>query len=134
MNSVRFTIAWRAGVALGVLLVGLSAGSPAQAQSAGTWTAKAPMPALRGEVAAAVFQNKLYAIGGNVAGNAVPRNEEYDPATDRWRARAPMPLGRDHLGVALVNGKIYTFGGFVKTIHEGASIDVLEYNPAADTW
>ena len=132
MNSSRTVFAWRAGLALGAVLVALSGGNLARAQS-GTWSVKAPLPAVRGEVAAAVFENKLYAIGGNVAGSAVARNEEYDPSTDRWRARAPMPAGRDHLGVALLNGKIYTFGGFVKTVHEGATTDVFEYDPAFDT-
>src|SRR5438552_538508 len=112
MASFRSIVAWRAGMALAALVVGLSAVGPAWSQS-GTWTMKASMPAVRGEVAAAVFENKLYAIGGNVDGNAVPRNEVYDPATDRWRTLAPMPFARDHLGLALVNGRIYTFGGFV---------------------
>src|SRR3979411_2617267 len=136
MNSFNSTFAVRTGMALGALLIGLCAGNPARTQpaSSGTWTAKAPMPAIRGEVAAVVFENRLYAIGGNVAGNAVPRNEEYDPATDRWRARAPMPVARDHVGLALVNGKIFTFGGFVKSVHSGAGTDVFEYDPAADTW
>src|SRR5580700_11358877 len=127
----------RAGLALAVILVGLSAGAPVRSQSGppGTWTMKAPMPGgVRGEVAAVVFNNKLYAVGGNVASNAVPRNEEYDPATDHWRMLAPMPVARDHIGIALVNGKIYTFGGFVKTVHQGASTDVLEYDIASDTW
>ena len=130
-------MAWRAVVALGAVLIALSAVAPARAQSVGpgTWTTKAPMPeGVRGEVAAVVFENKLYAIGGNVASNAVPRNEVYDPATDRWRSLAPMPVARDHLGLALVNGKIYTFGGFVKTVHEGAGTDVFEYDPATNTW
>jgi N-acetylneuraminic acid mutarotase len=137
MNSFLSTLASRTGLALGAVVIVLSAGAPAWSQSAGpgTWTLKAPMPAgVRGEVAALVFQNKLYAIGGNLASNAVPRNEEYDPATDCWRARAPMPVARDHVGLALVNGKIYTFGGFVKTVHEGAGTDVFEYDPASDTW
>src|SRR6202790_3846296 len=134
MNSFRSNLAWGAGMALGAVVIGLSFGSPARSVSPGTWTAKAPMPAVRGEVAAVVFENKLYAIGGNVAGSAVPRNEEYDPATDRWRARAPMPVARDHLGLAVVNGKIYTFGGFVKSVHAGAGTDVFEYDPATDTW
>ena len=124
----------RAGLALAALLIGVMAGGPAwsQAVGPGNWTAKAPMPAIRGEVEAVVFENKLYAIGGNVASNAVARNEVYDPATDRWVTRAPMPAARDHLGLGLVNGKIYTFGGFVKTIHEGATTDVFEYTPATD--
>jgi N-acetylneuraminic acid mutarotase len=133
MHSFRSITAWRVGMALGALAIGLSA-SPAWSQS-GTWIMKAPMPAgVRGEVAAVVYQNKLYAIGGNVASNAVPRNEVYDPATDSWRVLAPTPVARDHLGLALVNGRIYTFGGFVKTVHDGAGTDVFEYDPAADTW
>src|SRR6516225_11336014 len=86
-------------------------GAVAQSQTpAGTWTQKAPMPAVRGEVAAAAVGDKLFALGGGVAGKAVARNEEYDPASDRWRERAPLPQPRDHLGVAALNGKIYTFG------------------------
>ena len=137
MISFTSTSALRAGLALGAVLMALSGSVPAQAQTSplGTWTMKAPMPAgVRGEVAAAVYQGKLYAIGGNVAGNAVPRNEEYDPATDHWRERAPMPVGRDHLGLAVVNGKIYTFGGFLRSTHEAAGTDVFEYDPATDTW
>ena len=130
-------MAGRAIAALGAVLIALSAGTAARAQAVGpgTWTMKAPMPeGGRGEVAAVVFENKLYAIGGNVDSNAVPRNEVYDPATDRWRSLAPMPVARDHLGLALVNGRIYTFGGFVKTVHEGAGTDVFEYDPASNTW
>ena len=77
-----------------------------------------------------------------VAGQALPRNEEYDPATDRWRLRAPLPQGRDNLGVAAVNGKIYVFGGFVApattAIPLGAAwepiADAWEFTPATDSW
>ena len=94
--------------------------APAQSQTQpGTWTQKAPMPAVRGEVAAAAVGDRLFALGGGVAGKAVPRNEEYDPATDRWRPRAPLPQARDHLGVAVLNGKIYAFGGFTSSVHQG---------------
>src|ERR1700741_3997543 len=137
MNSVKSTWLLRAGLALGLMVVLAAGSAPAQAQSnpLGTWTAKAPMAqGVRGEVASVVYQGKLYALGGNVGGHAVGRNEEYDPLTDRWRAGAPMPVGRDHLGVAVFNGKIYTFGGFVQSTHEGAGTDVFEYDPATDTW
>jgi hypothetical protein len=88
----------------GGLMVALA---PAQSQTpAGAWTQKAPMPAVRGEVAAAAVGDKLFALGGGVAGKAVPRNEEYDPVTDRWRPRAPLPQARDHLGVAVLNGNL----------------------------
>jgi N-acetylneuraminic acid mutarotase len=107
--------------------------APAQSQTQpGTWTQKAPMPAVRGEAAA--VGDRLFALGGGVAGKAVPRSEEYDPATDRWRPRAPLPQARDHLGVAVLNGKIYAFGGFTSSVHQGAGDVVFEYDPAGDSW
>ena len=120
------------GLAIGGLVLAAGAALP-QAASLGTWTFKAPMPVARAEMAAAVVDGKLYAIGGNIGGTAVPHNFEYDPATDTWRQRNPMPVARDHIGIAAVSGKIYTFGGFTHTVHQGASTDVLEYDPAADT-
>src|SRR5262249_29834819 len=96
--------------------VALMVGAIAQPQTpSGTWTQKAPMPAVRGEVAAAAVGDKLFALGGGVAGKAVPRNEEYDPASNRWRERAPLPPARDHLGVAGNNAKIYTFRGLTSS-------------------
>src|SRR5262245_29469115 len=93
-------------------LIIVSFGAAAQPPtSAGSWTQKTPMPTVRGEVAAAAIDNKLFALGGGAGGKAVPRSEEYDPASNRWRERAPLPQARDHLGVATYGGKIYTFGG-----------------------
>jgi N-acetylneuraminic acid mutarotase len=126
------------GMAFGTLAsIFVLAAAPAHAQSAsspGVWTQKTPMPALRGEVAAAVVGDKLYALGGSVNRQAVARNEEYDPATDRWRERAPLPQPRDHLGVAVLDGKIYAFGGFTSSVHQGSTNVVFEYNPATDFW
>jgi N-acetylneuraminic acid mutarotase len=124
---------WSLGVAAAALLFAAGAALP-QGVSLGTWTFKAPMPVARAEMAAAVVDGRLYAIGGNIGGTAVPHNLEYDPATDSWRQRNPMPVARDHIGIAAVNGKIYTFGGFTHTVHQGASTDVLEYDPATDMW
>ena len=65
-------------IRLGALLacgLGLGALVPSAQAQQGAWTQKAPMPAVRGEVAAAAVGDKLYAIGGGVAGSAVPRKE-----------------------------------------------------------
>jgi len=87
---VSLPMAFAAGLTAAAL------GTAAQSQTPpGTWTQKAPMPALRGEVAAAAVGDKLFALGGGVAGKAVPRNEEYDPASNRWRERAPLPQPRE---------------------------------------
>jgi hypothetical protein len=120
-------------VAAGLIIV--SSGAAAQPPTpAGSWTQKAPMPAVRGEVAAAAVDNKLFALGGGAGGKAVPRNEEYDPVSDRWRERAPLPQARDHLGVTTYGGKIYTFGGFTSSVHQGAGDVVFAYDPVTDLW
>src|SRR6202050_3604703 len=103
-------------------------------EPAGKWTMKAPLPAMRGEVAAVAFNDKLHALGGSLNGTAGPYHDEYDPATDNWRPRAPLPEGRDHLAVAVAGGKIYAFGGFTGAVHKGAGTDAFEYDPATDTW
>ena len=115
------------------IIVALGVHAQSQAPP-GAWTQKAPMPAIRGEVAAAAVGDRLFALGGGVAGKAVPRNEEYDPAADRWRARAPVPQARDHLGVAAVDGKIYAFGGFTASVHQGAGEGAFEYDATSDSW
>src|SRR5262249_56590423 len=97
-------------------------GTMAQSQTPpGTWTQKAPMPAVRGEVAAAAIGDKLFALGGGVAGKAVARTEEYDPASDRWRERASLPQPRDHLGVALLDGKSYHLRRFPSSVHPASA-------------
>jgi len=78
---MRCPVAWLPLVFAAELIV-VRLGAVAQSP-AGTWTQKAPMPAVRGEVAAAAVGGKLFALGGGVAGKAVVRNEEYDPASDR---------------------------------------------------
>jgi N-acetylneuraminic acid mutarotase len=136
-NALNRSTRSPASLALSGLLVVLSAGALALSEPnpPGTWTVKAPMPSgVRGEVAAVAFNDKLYAVGGDVDGKAVPRAEEYDPATNLWRVLTPMPVAHDHVGLAALNGKIYAFGGFDHTVHQGASTDVFEYDIASDTW
>ena len=58
----------------GLIVAALAPAAPAQSQTpAGTWTQKTPMPAVRGEVAAAAVGDRLFAVGGSVAGKAVAR-------------------------------------------------------------
>ena len=78
----RFVAVSVACLASGVLAGIVALAAPAHPQGAsppGTWVPKTSMPALRGEVAAAVVGDKLYALGGAVNRQAVARNEEYDP-------------------------------------------------------
>jgi hypothetical protein len=124
-----------AAALLATLMCGSTAAEMVRGQTApGTWTMKAPLPAVRAEVAAVALGGKLHAIGGAVNGTAGPYHDQYEPASDTWRARAPLPEGRDHVGVATAGGKIYAFGGFVGLGHKGAGAGAFEYDPATDKW
>ena len=107
--------------------------APAQSQTPGTWSQKAPMPAVRGEVAAAAVGDRLFALGGGVAESGAAqrgirsRNRSLARAcavataarpSRRRRARRQNPhLRRVH-----------------PSVHQGAGDVVFQYDPAADSW
>jgi len=90
-----------------------------------SWRALAPVPTKRGSPVAVSAGERMYVIGGAVAGPGQPAVhparphtsvgavEEYDPAANTWRARAPMPTPRNHMVGGAINGKIYVASGRV---------------------
>src|SRR6202011_2252286 len=86
----------RSAALYGIAFCALTAG--AHAQSAGSWTMKAPLPAALNEVAVAYAGGKIHVIGGSVLGFTGPYHQDYDPATDKWRVRSPLPRSLDHVG------------------------------------
>jgi N-acetylneuraminic acid mutarotase len=102
-----------------------------------TWTPKAPMQQARGNLAVAVVNGKIYAIGGKAENGIVGTNEEYDPTTDTWTIKTPMPTPRDSFGIAVYQNKIYCIGGLIEVNqhYRYASSEANEvYDPATDTW
>jgi hypothetical protein len=96
------------------------------------WTTKAPMPTPRARLGVVAVGNRIYAIGGRMAGGLSSTVEAYDPTTDTWVTKAPMPTLREGFAVAVANGKIYAIGG--RGIG-GAVLNVVEeYNPGTNTW
>jgi hypothetical protein len=99
--------------------------------STNSWTIKAPMPTSRDSFAIAVFQNKIYCIGGRVSiSEYQPQtfttvNEVYDPATDTWQTKVPLPTAQWPLQASVVNGNIYVICG---------SGETYAYNPINDSW
>jgi len=82
------------------------------------------MPTPRIVFATAVYQNKIYCIGGKTADGYTAVNEVYDPATDTWETKTAMPTARGWLTVNVVNNKIFVIS---KTVNE-------VYDPATDSW
>jgi N-acetylneuraminic acid mutarotase len=101
-----------------------------------TWNTRKPMPTPRAYFATAVYQKRVYCIGGfsgfsNVSGaleNATCVNEFYDTATDTWATMSPMPIASAKLKANVVNDKIYLLGGNANP----ALIQV--YDPKTDSW
>lgn len=93
------------------------------------WTFKKPMPTPRKDFGTAVWQNKIYCIGGyNGKGDNIGANEVYDPATDTWVTKSSMPTARSGLQANTLDGKIYLTGGLPnRTLNE-------VYDPATDSW
>jgi uncharacterized repeat protein (TIGR01451 family) len=96
---------------------------------AGGWRSRTPMPTARNHGMAAAFDGKLYAMGGQVANQAVDVVEAYDPATNTWTSSlAKLPMPRQYLGSSgapIAGGIIYQIGG-------GAN--AYGYDPRANTW
>jgi N-acetylneuraminic acid mutarotase len=107
-----------------------------------TWSFKKPMPTPRKNFGIAVYNNKIYCIGGEEIFKDESRapltnvNEVYDPATDTWETKEPMPTPRSDLRANVVNGKIYLIGGYDPNVHfePGASTHNEVYDLGTDSW
>ncbi len=80
--------------------------------ASGKWTARAPMPTMRGGGVAAVVDGRIYVAGGRPPGGhdfAV-----YDLTADKWTTLANLPTQRNHLAAGAHDGKVYVFGGRLK--------------------
>lgn len=78
------------------------------------WETRAAMPQAQGGLAAAAYDGKLYAFGGE---QFVPTSKVfadawvYDPRTDRWSELPAMPTPRHGHGAATVGNRIFLIGG-----------------------
>jgi hypothetical protein len=90
-----------------------------------TWTFRKPMPTARALLGVAVYQNKVYCIGGYQGGYInTGANEVYDPATDTWETCTPMPSFETFATANVVNGKIYVITANLNQA----------YDPETDSW
>ena len=88
------------------------------------WSIRAPMPKAQGGLAAATFDNRLYAFGGEFFGVRSGVYEEawaYDPGADSWQAITPVPVPRHGLGAVTLADGIHLIGGATRPGAEGRS-------------
>ncbi len=85
------------------------------------------MPTPRYHFGTAVYQNKIFCIGGGFAnGSKTAVNEVYHPATDSWETKAQIPTADMWMHANALDGAIYVVGG--------SSSTTWVYDPAADSW
>jgi DNA-binding CsgD family transcriptional regulator len=96
------------------------------------WQARADLPTARGGLAVAVYENQIYAIGGETTQGVTGMMEQYDAASDTWKALTPKPLPVTDINAAVIGGQIYIPGG---RLASGGMTDVLEsYDPRRALW
>ena len=95
------------------------------------WKKLAAMSTARTGLAAAVFENRIYAMGGE--GNEVTGVVEmYDAINDTWTQLHPLPVPVSDFQVVVIGGKFYAPGGKTST---GLPTDQLQiYDPNKDLW
>ena len=96
------------------------------------WQARADLPTARGGLAVAVYENQIYAIGGETTQGVTGMMEQYDVASDTWKALTPKPLPVTDINAAVIGGQIYIPGG---RLASGRVTDVFEsYDPRRALW
>lgn len=96
------------------------------------WQARADLPTARGGLAVAIYENQIYAIGGETAQGVTGVMEQYDLASDIWKTLTSKPLPVTDINAAVIGGQIYIPGG---RLASGHVTNVLEsYDPRRTQW
>jgi len=105
--------------------------------SSNSWTEVASMPTPRSHLAAAVVNNKLYAVGGQSYfgfSGQIGTLEVFDPSqgvSGSWSSLASMPTPRHSLTAQAIDNKIYAIGAS----GTGSITSLVEvYDTVQNTW
>ena len=95
-----------------------------------TWRALNRMPTPRSGHGWAVWQNRIYVVGGEGRDyhmEGVYRDVEvFDPAANEWDKLPPLPTARHGVNVAAFNNRLYVVGGH--TVFAGGGGHALDSN------
>jgi hypothetical protein len=98
-----------------------------------TWSRAAPVPTAVFGYASAVWNNKIFIIGGCTSafsGGSLPRYnctravQIYDPATDQWSEGTPLPQAMIAMGAAAASDRIYVVGGWAGKYNDKGPTEV----------
>lgn len=117
---------------LGIL--GVVESFDATAGPGGTWTALAPLPTARADLAVANWSGTIFAIGGQDASGVFGTVEVFDPVQNVWWTTGSLNTPRYGASavVSPLDGKLYVIGGFDATGMPLAEIE--QYDESTGTW
>jgi DNA-binding CsgD family transcriptional regulator/N-acetylneuraminic acid mutarotase len=96
------------------------------------WQEFTAMPAARSGLAVAVYENQIYAIGGETSQGVTGLMEQYDVGSDTWITLTSKPMPVADINAAVIGGQIFIPGG---RLASGSVTDVLEsYDPSRNEW
>jgi N-acetylneuraminic acid mutarotase len=79
----------------------------------GGWSAHAPLPVPRTEVAATTVGREIVVAGGFLEnGGSSRRVDFYAPGSDTWRSGPDLPAGVNHAAATVARGRLYVVGGY----------------------
>jgi len=95
-----------------------------------TWDVVGSIPEdrLRGSAGAAVYDGKIYLLGGNTLGHnggAVSWFDEFDPASGEWRVLPDAPNARDHFAAIIIDNQLIAAAGRQTRLPSPAANPVL---------
>ena len=122
-----------AGGAIRTLLV-FDLDAPITGWQALTGSGVTPTP--RRGAATAVFDGKLYVIGGLNAAGFLDVVEVFDPEQKRWERKTPCPVAFQSATIIQAHGHLIVFGGenFDDNGNIGPIGNVSQYDPVEDIW
>ncbi len=97
-----------------------------------SWEEIAPLPQSRKSLAMAVYNSKLYAIGGEGSQGVTNVVQQYDLKTNQWTDIISKPVGVADASAAVIGGLIYIPGGRQASGALTTRLDV--YDPKQNLW
>ncbi len=96
------------------------------------WSARASLPTPVSFTAGAVYEDKIFLLGGETTQGISAQVWRYDPAANAWQPRAEKPTPVSRAGAVLLGEKIYVPGGQTADGRPSRQLEI--YDPRLDRW
>jgi len=107
-------------------------GSSSNIELPSRWQARAPMPVGKASIALAVYENAIYAIGGEIPQGITGDTYRYLPEGDQWQKLTRKPHPVSDASAVLLGEKIFVPGGRLENGQPTRDVEV--FNPRQNTW